>query len=192
MEQQQPTGNTQRDIQALFDRLNSLQKHDHSAAGYNKVGADGIKEIGCGCRAILTSDQSIAHDTVTAVSWDDVDFEDVDDVVLDRVNPTRIKVKKYGRYEIHFHGFMDFSNSDGMSFVARLYKNGVSTDIRVYEQLSHTSGNTRLRRWTAHILCTLVLKKNDYIEVKVTQINNGSTSENLDEKATYLEIVRVK
>jgi hypothetical protein len=137
---------------------------------------DGVDMIGLGHIAAAnrtlapivtrTTNQSIAHETYTTVSFDTVENDDWNCWDL-TPNPTRLTAPITGRFLIH--GAVVFAASNSGHRELRFKKNGTEIYSITFQPVSNTV--------ESHITVTtptVALAKTDYIEMEVWQSSSGA------------------
>lgn len=111
-------------------------------------------------RTAKSTNQSIPHNSITAVTWD-IDTFDTDGLHDVATNNTRLTAKVNGKYMVFAN--LSWSTSAATNRIVYLQKNGVTTDVSTFIYTG-TSPNI-----TSNLATLIGLAAGDYLEVKTLQ-----------------------
>jgi hypothetical protein len=123
-----------------------------------------VEASGASVRLMRSTNQSIANNAYTAISWDTETWDTAG--MHDATNPTRITITEAGKYLVTFHGPFDINGSGVRAW--QIYKNGAQA---IADHIDNT-----LAAIEPFMGCTTIAEfaVGDYLEARVYQNSGGA------------------
>lgn len=140
---------------------------DQNESVNNDIYLKGELDKFVGARVRNTANQSINHNTTTALTFDTEVFDT--DAIFDAGSPTRLTCKTAGKYLIMGH--MVFAENATLGRYAEIRLNGAATYLCTTAIRANTGAG-----WTTSVDVATIyhLAVNDYVEFRVLQDSGGA------------------